>query len=139
MSAEKDIGGTDYLSELIKSVMASTESISETEKKSVTEKEKSHSPPPSDLISSLLGNPELIAKLPAILSTVKPIIEMLGKSSGAAPASEASPPTEKKPSTHDDRRAALLCAMKPYLSHDRQMAIDYIIKLSRLGDILKTL
>ena len=44
-----------------------------------------------------------------------------------------------KRSQTDDRRAALLCAMKPYLSHDRQQAIDYILKLSRLGDLLKTL
>ncbi len=139
MSASQDIGGTDYLSELIKSVMASSENTPETERKSVPEKEKSYSPPPADLISSVLGNPELIAKLPTILSTVKPIIEMLGKSAGGESVPAISAHTEKKESHHDDRRAALLCAMKPYLSHDRQMTIDYIIKLSRLGDILKTL
>ena len=42
--------------------------------------------PLGDVFSSLLSNPELIAKLPVIISSVKPIIEMLGKgfSPGAA-------------------------------------------------------
>ncbi len=104
-----------------------------------------------DLFSSLLSNPELLSKLPTIISTVKPILEMLGSGGGGAiPASApqspvtalsaqstASPLQKGNPSA--DSRAALLCAMKPYLSRDRQNAIDYIVKLSRLGDILKTL
>ena len=117
--------------------------------------------PLGDVFSSLLSNPELIAKLPVIISSVKPIIEMLGKgfSSGAATdvgggtvatstASTASPDASvsaaalKDTSVHgrgSDSRTALLCAMKPYLSDDRRNAVDYIVKLSRLGEILKTL
>ena len=115
-----------------------------------------------DILTSLFSNPELIAKLPAILSSVKPIIDML-KVSGIMPA-PVSAPVSTVPSTPDgvaangeerqtgevpaalikhspraDSRIALLCAMKPYLSHDRQNAIDYIVKIGRLGDILKTL
>jgi hypothetical protein len=44
-----------------------------------------------------------------------------------------------KHSPSADSRTALLCAMKPYLSRDRQNAIDYIVKIGKLGDILKTL
>lgn len=117
--------------------------------------------PLGDVFSSLLSNPELIAKLPVIISSVKPIIEMLGKgfSSGGATdagggtvapstASTASPDASvsaaalKDTSVHgrgSDSRTALLCAMKPYLSDDRRNAVDYIVKLSRLGEILKTL
>ena len=110
-----------------------------------------------DLLSSLLSNPELISKLPAILSGVKPILDIL-KSTGAAPqgipspavptSAAITPNTETKKDTPaslvhrshaSDSRTALLCAMKPYLSRDRQNAIDYIVKIGRLGDILKTL
>ena len=111
-----------------------------------------------DLLSALLSNPELLSKLPSILSGVKPILDML-KSPGAVSQPVSTPadvPTSATPSTNADTqkdtpasllrhspgadsRTALLCAMKPYLSRDRQNAIDYIVKIGRLGDILKTL
>jgi hypothetical protein len=111
--------------------------------------------PIGDIFSSVLSNPELIAKLPVIISSVKPIIEILGK--GGAPSSSASESgavavgssasSGAAASVKDihvsakgtDSRTALLCAMKPYLSEDRRNAVDYIVKLSRLGEILKTL
>ncbi len=111
-------------------------------------------PPSSDLFSALLSNPELVSKLPSLISSIKPVIEMLssgGFSTGGTQTSEKQPQGDsisvgnmqhKPAASHknsDDSRAALLCAMKPYLSQDRQNAIDYIIKISRLGDILKTL
>ena len=101
-----------------------------------------------DILSSLLSNPELIAKLPAIISSIKPIIDMLGKSAAQQNDSVAvaALPVDNAPSLPASRitqgsesRTALLCAMKPYLSEDRRNAIDYIVKLGRLGDILKTL
>ena len=110
-----------------------------------------------DILSSLLSNPELIAKLPTILSSIKPILDILG-ASGATSASTTAPaaatitepvsaPTADKEapaaivkaSDKANSRTALLCAMKPYLSRDRQNAIDYIVKIGKLGDILKTL
>ena len=109
--------------------------------------------PSGDILSSLLSNPELIAKIPTIISSIKPIIDMLGRQmspsapvsaqeSQPPPASDTLPAVAIAPSgAHKggDNRAALLCAMKPYLSAERQNAIDHIIKLSRLGDILKSL
>ena len=110
-----------------------------------------------DILTSLLSNPEIIGKLPSILSSIKPILDILKPAQGAtAPASaaasvtvtESSPePTLSKDtpasltrhSPSSDSRTALLCAMKPYLSRDRQNAIDYIVKIGKLGDILKTL
>ena len=147
MSTAQETNGSDYLSELIKSVMGTTPAEQSESSTAATATNAESSRPTSDIFSSLLSNPELLAKLPAILSTVRPIIDALGKSSGqtapvSAPnttASVSQSPQENKSEPHNDRRAALLCAMKPYLGHDRQMAIDYIIKLSRLGEILKTL
>ncbi len=103
-----------------------------------------NTPPSGDILSSLLSNPELIAKLPTIISSVKPILDILGKSSsGSDSVAAASLPVKSSSATKldygSDSRSALLCAMKPYLSPDRRNAVDYIIKLSRLGDILKTL
>lgn len=143
MSDTQEIRGADYLSELIKSVIASAPPEQSSEN-SPTSQSSENSPMASasaDLFTSLLSNPELISKLPSILSTVRPIIEMMSKNKDQAISSVSATPQseEKKTKPPNDRRAALLCAMKPYLGHDRQLAIDYIIKLSRLGDILKTL
>ena len=109
---------------------------------------QSGSPPSPDILSSLLSNKELISKLPQIISVAKPILELM--SSQPSPKSQTTHtnsepdklpayPAASARSKSEADRSALLCAMKPYLSQDRQNAIDYIIKLSRLGDILKTL
>ena len=104
--------------------------------------------PLGNIFSSVLSNPELIARLPSIISTLKPMIEMLSKGGAASAPSlstgavgaNATPKKEGRSSDlGSDSRTALLCAMKPYLSEDRKNAVDYIIKLSRLGEILKTL
>ena len=104
-----------------------------------------------DILSSLLSNSDLILKLPSIISAAKPIIELF--SQGQRPNTEQTTPkndvvaanaqpvsaiSAKQPHG-TDHRTALLCAMKPYLGNERRQIIDYIVKLSRLGDILKTL
>ncbi|MBE6584372.1 MAG: hypothetical protein E7649_05270 [Ruminococcaceae bacterium] len=112
--------------------------------------------PFGDTLSALLQNRDLITKLPQIISAAKPILDIMSKQGSlfsATPTESASSVTDSSvpaaaipaypaasiKARNDSDRVALLCAMKPYLSHDRQTAIDYIIKLSRLGDILKTL
>lgn len=162
--AEQDVNASEqtnplsnnYLSEIIKSVMAShppTDESAGIQTNGIAHKAESANNSSSDLLSSLLSNPELIAKLPSLISTIKPIMEMMSRRSDSssiqagslldADKKEASDPlplqSDKKDQHISDQRSALLCAMKPYLSHDRQNAIDYIIKLSRLGDMLKNL
>ncbi len=136
--------GGDYLMELIRSVGGDTQKPDAAEETTPPSTVASTSPfPAADLISSLMSNPELLSKLPTILSTVKPLLEMLGSASKTQGAQSiptaAKPQKDSHTSPSRDRRAELLSAMKPYLSHDRCEAIDYIIKLSRLGEILKTL
>ena len=83
-----------------------------------TSSEKS---PPS--IDSLLSNPDVMSKLPEVINVIKPIV------SG-----------EKTPQSHSvDKRIGLLVAMKPFLSAKRCEAIDYIARMSKLSDTLKTL
>ncbi len=152
--------GSDYLAEIIKSISAQPVANTPKQEDAPRETAAPASATP-DILSSLLSNPELLAKLPTIISTVKPIMEMLSSTaaSGGATSAPSSVPTfSPSPSASpsdgdgtvpasashhhrrgDDRRAALLCALKPYLSSDRRQAIDYIIKLDRLGDVLKTL
>ncbi len=79
--------------------------------------EKTSSVSPLDL-SSL--SPELIGKLPAVLSLF----------------------SEKKTaskSKNEANREALLCALKPYLSREKADTIEKIIKLSKLGELLSSL
>ena len=77
---------------------------------------------------AILSNPDLMTKLPEVISVLRPMME--GKGNG-----------EKKGQTphSNDKRTALLCALKPYLSPKRREAIDYITKIGKLGDVMKNL
>ena len=148
--------GGDFLFDLLGKIMSgrgndSAQASGNGENKQNLQSEQKNSST-GDILSSLLSNPELISKLPQILSALGPLMSGLGGSSHQTGNTDtnasaqtfaqqnpqpAAPPPSKK--NDYDSRAALLCAMKPYLGAERQNAIDYIIKLSRLGDILKTL
>lgn len=135
----------DYLSELIKAVTANAPERNA----APPPKTEEARPPLGDLLSALTSDPEIMSKLPGMIAAAKPIIEMLTASSGQGAqqkssdgAASAIAPQGKLPppkSHENDSRSALLCAMKPYLSADRRQAVDYIVRLGRLGDILKTL
>ena len=63
-----------------------------------------------------------------ILSTITLLLSGLGKSGSQ--------------SSHDNKdsarnREALLCALRPYISQGRREAIDYILQLSRITELLK--
>ena len=98
------------------------------------------------ILSSLLSNPELISKLPELISVISPLMSNLSsqaKSDVLPSVTKSTVPASATPTHTQDRelqnRSALLCALKPYLKKERQDAIDYMIKLSRLSNILKTL
>lgn len=75
-------------------------------------------------IDSLLSNPDIMSKLPEVISVIKPL--MSGK-------------PEEKSHPAFDKRLALLLALKPYLSPKRCEAIDYITKMSKLSETFKGL
>ncbi len=60
------------------------------------------------------------ASLLQTLGALGPLLGGGGKRSGGIP----------------DRHTALLCALKPYLSHERQQAADTLLRLSRIWDVL---
>ena len=76
-------------------------------------------------IDSLLSNPDIIAKLPEVISVIKPLM------------SNQQP--QKSKNTSFDKRMGLLMAMKPYLSPKRCEAIDYIARMSKLSETVKGL
>ena len=65
-------------------------------------------------------------QLPEMISTMAPLFSLSGKEHGGR-------------SPESDHRVALLCALKPYLNHERQEIVDYILKFSKIGDLLKKL
>ena len=106
--------------------------------------------------SSLLQNPEIAAKLPRIMEALKPVMEEMRSEQAentpkteenAAPAAAASTDLTKllagasqkgseKQRSGSARRCALLHALEPYLSDSRREAMEYILKVSTLIDIL---
>ena len=90
----------------------------------------------ADGISRVLSNPEMMAKLPDVMKMIAPMMQQTQSPLGeSAPASVASSQSEAK-----DRRGCrndLLVALKPFLSPERCRAVDMLLGLSRLGDVLQ--
>lgn len=153
LPSASDTGSADVLGDILGKILGSqiqggNQTASQKEQPEQASAENIGAGTSGDIFSSLLSNPDLLMKLPSIISAAKPIIEMMSQpkqqaSSEAATVSAGSVLKPSQPSHHashlTDNRTALLCAMKPYLSDDRRRVIDYIVKLGRLGDILKTL
>ena len=86
---------------------------------------ESASPMPSDALSQ---------KLPQMMAAMAPMLTKLSQSDDAQ-SNKGQPPV----SAPSDPRACLLCALKPYLSDSRREAIDYMIRLGKLSDLLRNL
>ena len=87
-------------------------------------------------ISAMLSDPQTLAKISGIMSMLKssgmgaPNLPAAVPTAATAPAANTASP---------DKSAALLLALKPYLSSDRQTAIENLIKFSKFGEILKNM
>lgn len=90
------------------------------------------SPERLSALSSLLSDNELLRRLPGVLSML-------------SPGADKSVPTGAKGqgavrhSAECDHRIALLSALKPYMDPRRCEAIDYLIRINRIGDIINRL
>lgn len=83
-------------------------------------------PSMQDGLSALLANPAILEKLPSMIATLRPML--------APPPSPQKPSGEKGPASHRD---ALLLALKPFLSEGRREAVDSILRIARLTEILR--
>ncbi len=123
----------------------------------------------SAALDGILSNPEMMSMISSMASKLKngdlsnapPPTETSGSEAANSPQEstqsvEAGASTQKLPdmlttlapllsseltkgSRQNDDRTCLLRALKPYLSSGRSEAVEYIIKISRLTDILKNL
>ena len=107
-----------------------------------TETTTSATPPP-DGLSKVLSDPALMAKLPQVMAMLQPMLAGNGtrpqacEEDKAVPTCEATPAISQPP--HRNCRDDLLLALKPFLSPARCEAVDTIIRLSKLGAVLKHL
>lgn len=88
----------------------------------------------SDGLSRVLSDPDLLKKLPQMMETLRPMLQEAGVS---VPASAVGHTHGHSPSRNC--RDDLLLALKPFLSPHRAEAVDMIIRLSRLGNVLGAL
>ena len=80
-------------------------------------------------MAGLLANPALLSALPTLLENIGPLV-------GAFSGGGGSGHTATRPHAID-RHTALLCAVKPYLSPERQSAADTVLRLCRVWDALE--
>lgn len=133
MSGQKGAVQNDALSQMLEHVLANPEII-----KTVASALSSSTPTAEGNVNAVandvaastdaadvkkISTDEISDKLPQIMSMLRPMMSEGAKSGSSFGASS--------------NKEALLCAVKPYLSGGRREAIDYIIKLSHLSEILK--
>ncbi len=77
------------------------------------------------LSASVSAENDIHSKLPELMANAAPIIAALsgGRKGGKAP---------------DDDRTRLLCALKPYVNPHRRDAIDTMVQLARISEVIKT-
>ena len=90
----------------------------------------------ADGISRVLANPEMMAKLPEVMKMLAPMMQPTQSAQGASVPASA---TSSQGGGQDRKgcRNDLLIALKPFLSPERCRAIDMLLGLSRLGDVLQ--
>ena len=75
----------------------------------------------------MLSNPEMMEKLPSIMAALGPML-------ASRPSNPTAPPQKPGPSNDRDR---LLLSLKPFLSPARCEAIDTMIRIAGLGQVLQ--
>lgn len=87
--------------------------------------------PSVDGLANILNDPALLEKLPTLLAVMKPLL-----------ATTPQPTPHNALSSHSDPhnlplcRDNLLLALKPFLSPERCQAIDSMLRIAKLGQIL---
>ncbi len=141
-SPQFDSPAQPSLSDAINKLMANPEIISMVASTlgnmNAPQPEKTEQPPKPEEASAEKVTSEVSA-LPAPQGAGAPDLGELIK--GIAPMMSRLSGGEKRgsQSREADRREALLCALKPYVSDGRREAIDYIIRISQVSDLLKNI
>ena len=126
MSENRDTPSSDPIPEMLGSILSNKELMDKISAIVGTPVADTNNNAPSSP-ASILSDPDVMAKLPEVISVLRPMMNGTQKEE------------KKEHARANDRRTALLCALKPYLSPKRCEAIDYITKISKLGDVMKNL
>jgi len=89
----------------------------------------------ADMLSSALSDPSFMEKLPQLTSVMAPLLQSASGGAGTNDRPTSSPPPPiryKAEKSEQEKRNALLLALKPYLSPERAEAVDQIIRLTEL-------
>lgn len=141
-NVEQKVASPPSLSDAIEKIMANPQLISmvastlgamknaEEKKSADTAAEPEEVSPVSEdkESASAMAVPEQMPDLSALVSSLAPMMSKLGGSSANG--------YHKEFRAANDREA-LLCALKPYVSAGRREAIDYIIRISQISDVLR--
>ncbi|MBE6680154.1 MAG: hypothetical protein E7598_06495 [Ruminococcaceae bacterium] len=100
-------------------------------------------------LSSLLQNPDIAAKLPRIMEALGPVMAEMRSEGGEKTEEDTTDDKSENPigaalaavngkgkNRSSARRCTLLKALEPYLSPNRREAMEYIIKVTSLIDLL---
>lgn len=94
---------------------------------------ESGTPMPSDAVPTALPqiSPDMMAKLPQIMAAISPLLS-------APKRTEESPHTEggEKKSLPADQQKKLLAALRPYLNDHRKHAVDNILRVTEMTELL---
>lgn len=109
----------------------------------------------SGAISQLTRNPQLLSSIASMMGAPPPPNAQPSVETAADDSEEKAEKSEApkdmlatlapllsggiKRAPGEERRDALLCALKPYMSGRRAEMIEYILKYGKIGDILKKL
>ena len=74
--------------------------------------------------------------LAAVLKSVETFAPLIKGFLGASAGKGETPPL---PTDAVERREALLCALKPYFSPSRAAAADYLLRIWRVGDAIRSI
>ena len=100
---------------------------------------KSSTPDLSKILNLIMENPRLIEEISALAKrgeeTAATVSEPVSDSETVETASEPTYPEPKRERTRE-RRAQLMSALKPYLSNERQKALD---SMMTFADVLETM
>ena len=116
--------------ELIQKIGGLMRSVQE-EKKADNPPSDSFAPPSApeaDGLGALLSDPAFLQNIPRVVSMLKPLLS-----------AQSAPTAHTKTDSPACRRDNLLLALKPFLSNERQSAVDTILRLSRLGTVFRQL
>ena len=140
---------TSQIPQLLNTLLANPELMGSIKKMLTSEPTEEKSPPPSDTprtvpvgnslgsdgLANILSDPAMMAKLPGIIAAVKPLLADLP--TAQEPTQPISLPTSTTtPKSLPVCRDNLLLALKPFLSPERCQAIDSMIRIAKLGEIL---